>query len=107
MLRDMSEVYSVDFIENENRLDMVFRGQLTINTISKITESVKAHLKTPSVVNILVKEAESIDLTFIQLLQAIKNSGKKMGFEVNVSFSVSDDISVLLKNAGFAACLKN
>ncbi|MBN1118639.1 MAG: hypothetical protein JXA77_15615, partial [Bacteroidales bacterium] len=86
--------------------DMVFSGQLTINSIAKITEEVKLHLKNPSVVNIKVKDVDNIDLTFIQLLHAISNSGKKKAFDVNISLSVSDEISSLLTNAGFVDYLK-
>ncbi len=103
----MTENFNINFKENKDQLEMVFSGQLTINSIAKITESVKSHLKNPTVVNIQVKDADNIDLTFIQLLQAIKNSGKKKGFDVNVSFSVSDDIKTLLKNAGFTNYLND
>lgn len=102
----MTENFNINYKDNKGQLDMVFSGQLTINSIAKITESVKAHLKNPSAVNITVKDADNIDLTFIQLIQAIKNSGKKKGFEVNLSFSVSDDTAALLKNAGFESFLK-
>lgn len=102
----MSENFNIDYKENKGQVDMVFTGQLTINSIAKITESVKSHLKNPSAVNITVKDADNIDLTFIQMIQAIKNSGKKKGFEVNISFSVSEDTASLLKNAGFESFLK-
>jgi len=102
----MTENFNVDFNENKNQLDVVLSGQLTINSISKITENIKSHLKNPAVVNIKVKEADNIDLTFIQLLKAIENTGKKKGFEVNISISATEDISSLLTNAGFAGYLK-
>lgn len=103
----MTENFNVDFKENKSQLDMIFSGQLTINSIAKITENVKAHMKKPSIVNIKVKDADNIDLTFIQLIKAIENSGRKKGFEVNVSISVSEDISSLLANAGFAGYLND
>lgn len=102
----MTENFNIDYNENKGQLDMVFSGQLTINSIAKITENVKSHLKSPSAVNIFVKDADNIDLTFIQLIQAIKNTGKKKGYDVSLSFSVSDDTASLLKNAGFESFLK-
>jgi ABC-type transporter Mla MlaB component len=101
----MTENFNVDIKDNKSQLTMVFSGQLTINSIAKITESIKSHLKKPSAVNITVIDADNIDLTFIQLLKAIENSGKKKGFDVNISISASEDIASLLKNAGFAGYL--
>lgn len=102
----MTEYFNVDFNENKNQLDVIVSGQLTINSIAKITENIKSHLKSPAVVNISVKEADNIDLTFIQLLKAIENTGKKKGFQVNISITATEDLSSLLTNAGFAGYLK-
>ncbi len=102
----MAENYVVDFKENKDKLEIDFSGQLTIANISKITERVKSNLKNPSNVLINVDNVDNLDISFIQLLHAIKNSGKKKGFEVQVSISVSDDISSLLSHAGFLNYLK-
>ena len=59
----------------------------------------------PKKVSITVNDVENIDLTFVQLLQSIKNSGVKNGFEVEVSLKLPDDLSSLIKNAGFGSFL--
>ncbi|TCO10932.1 STAS domain-containing protein [Natronoflexus pectinivorans] len=98
----MTENFNVDFKENNGQLDIALSGQLTINSIKKITEEIKSHIKNPKSVSVFVNDVDNIDLTFIQLLQSIKNSGKKNGYEVSFSMKLPEDLSALLKNAGFS-----
>jgi len=97
----MAETFNIDYKKNNNELSIVFSGQLTINSITKITDSVKTNISHPSKIEISVKDVENIDLTFIQLIEAIKNSGRKDGYKVTVSMKLSDDLNSLLENAGF------
>ncbi len=102
----MAENFNIDYKKNNHELDITFTGQLTINTIKKVTESVKSQITDQSVVNITVKDVDNIDLTFIQLLHSIKHSGKKKGFAVNLSMTLPDDLESLIVNAGFGNLLK-
>lgn len=102
----MTENFNIEYKSNKGELDIILSGQLTIVSIKKITESVKAQLNNkPKKVSITVNDVENIDLTFVQLLQSIKNSGVKNGFEVEVSLKLPDDLSSLIKNAGFGSFL--
>ena len=101
----MAENFNIDYKRNNNELNMTFTGQLTINSIKKITESVKSQIADQAVINITVKDVDNIDLTFIQLLHSIKNSGKKKGFGVNLSMTLPEDLKSLIINAGFGNLL--
>lgn len=102
----MTENFNIEYKSNKGELDIILSGQLTIVSIKKITESVKTQLNNKAKkVSITVNDVENIDLTFVQLLQSIKNSGVKNGFEVEVSLKLPDDLSSLIKNAGFGSFL--
>ena len=102
----MTENFNIEYKSNKGELDIILSGQLTIVSIKKITESVKTQLNNkPKKVSITVNDVENIDLTFVQLLQSIKNSGVKNGFEVEVSLKLPEDLSSLIKNAGFGSFL--
>ncbi|HBG86894.1 MAG TPA: hypothetical protein DDW62_05025, partial [Marinilabiliaceae bacterium] len=70
----MTENFNIEYKSNKGELDIILSGQLTIVSIKKITESVKTQLNNkPKKVSITVNDVENIDLTFVQLLQSIKN----------------------------------
>jgi len=99
--------YNIKYNNKKGALSIVFSGQLTINNIDKIAESLKSNLKKIKSVNISTDNVENIDLTFIQLLHSIIKSGKETGFEVNTSVNVPNDLKLLLTNAGFAGVTHN
>ncbi|MDG5799403.1 hypothetical protein QA597_03405 [Marinilabiliaceae bacterium ANBcel2] len=101
----MTDNYNIDYKEEGNILNMKFSGQLTINSIDKITESVKNHINDPEKINIMVADAENIDLTFLQLIHSIINQGGKKGYEVETKMDVSEDLKSLIINAGFGKLL--
>ncbi len=103
----MTENFNIDYKKNNGELAIVFSGQLTISSIKKMTESLKLNIDNPKKVVISTKDVENLDLTFIQLIQSIKNSGKKNGYEVAVSIKLPEDLSSLLVNAGFGSLLQS
>jgi len=78
-----------------------FSGQLIINHIEKITESVKANLKTNKDLKVEIDNPESVDVTFIQLLLSIATTLKGNGKKATINAELSDDIKTLVKNSGF------
>lgn len=102
----MTENFNIDYKKNNGELAIVFSGQLTISSVKKMTESLKANIDHPQKVLISTKDVENLDLTFIQLIQSIKNSGKKNGYEVALSIKLPEDLSALLVNAGFGSLIQ-
>ena len=99
--------YNIKYNNKKGTLNIVFSGQLTIYNIEKIVESLKSNLKKYKFVNILTEGVENIDLSFVQLLYSIMKSGKKDGYEVNLSINIPDDLKILLNNAGFSGVIFN
>ncbi len=97
----MTNSFKIKHKEVDGETDITLSGQLTINVIIKLVDEIKDLLKNASNVNIHVKEVENMDLTFIQMLFAIKNSGKKENFKVKVDMDLSEELTLLIKNAGF------
>lgn len=103
----MPDNFNIEYKQTDGVLNIEFSGQLTIVSIKKVTESVKSQLSNkPEKVVILADNVENIDITFIQLLKAIKNSGSNNGFDVTYSLRLSDDLSSLVRNAGFEKLLE-
>lgn len=102
----MTENFNIDYKKNNGELAIVFSGQLTISSIKKMTQSLKTHIDNPEKVSITTKDVENLDLTFIQLIQSIKNSGKKNGYQVSVSIKLPEDLSSLMVNAGFGSLIQ-
>jgi ABC-type transporter Mla MlaB component len=101
----MTNSYKIVHKKKDGGIDLVFSGQLTINNIEKITTEIKTILEKPTAINIQVKEVENLDLTFVQLIYSIKNSGKKNNFKVTLSVSLSEELKSLVANAGFDSFL--
>lgn len=101
----MTENFSIAVKEDNGETAIVFGGQLTIPFIQKLTQEVKEKLGQPKALHLVVKEVENIDLTFIQLLYALKNTGKKLGYPVDLQMELPDDLSSLMVNAGFGQLL--
>ncbi|MGQ1945612.1 STAS domain-containing protein [Geofilum sp. OHC36d9] len=101
----MTDSYKIAHKEKNGEVNLVFSGQLTINNIEKIASEIKTILEKPTAVNIQVKEVENLDLTFVQLIYSIKNSGKKNNFKVTLSVSLSEELNSLVANAGFDSFL--
>lgn len=101
----MTNTFKIDHKNNQGVIEIVLTGQLTINTIDKIMAKMKEIIVKPSEVSIQVEDVENMDLTFIQLIFAIKNSGKKEKYKVEVSFDLSEELTSLITNAGFQKIL--
>ena len=96
------ENYNIKYKNKKGLLDIIFSGQLTINNIDKITDSLRSNIKKPKSVNILSENVGNIDLTFIQLIYSIIKSGKGEGFKASSSIYIPEDLKLLLTNAGFS-----
>lgn len=97
----MARTYKIKHKDLKGELDITMSGQLTISNITKIVAEMKVLLKNASKVTINVKEVENMDLTFVQLLFAIKNSGRMENYKTNINMDLSEELTLLISNAGF------
>ncbi len=93
--------YKVIYDELPEKAIIRFSGQLIINFIESITEVVKERVKTSKNLEIQVDNPDSMDVTFIQLLLALKNTFETAGKEVSVSAELKDELRTLIDNSGF------
>lgn len=91
----------------DNKSIVVFRGALNINHISAIMEEIEELVNFENDVDIQIDSPESIDITFMQMLLAMRNSCIKKGSRFEIKSQVSDDILALMKNAGLDEFLNN
>lgn len=75
-------------------------GDLSLNNIKSLKDDLTAYLNKSRSIKIVVKDAESIDLGFIQLIQSFAWTTLKSNNHVDVEMSLSSEQQKLLNNAG-------
>ncbi|MCU4175869.1 hypothetical protein [Carboxylicivirga sp. N1Y90] len=93
--------YSVSYEELPEKYILNFSGQLIINYIENITEQVKKSVSANKDLEINIKNPDSVDVTFIQLLLAIKATFKASEKEVIIKTELKDELVTLIANSGF------
>jgi hypothetical protein len=93
--------YSVIFDELPEKMIMRFSGQLIINHIEKVTEIVKSGFKADKDLQVEIDNPESVDVTFIQLILAVKATLEANGKQLFVNAKCKDEIEKLIQNSGF------
>ena len=89
--------------DGDNKAKIKFNDELTIYTIETISESVIKGIKNYKEIEIDLSEVKSIDLTFIQLIDSIRKSGKKVYINAKLSpenltlFGNTDLLKILRK----------
>lgn len=96
----MSSVYSLEVTQSDGKKQLKFGGDLVINHIDKMAAEVKQALDTPADVAVSVDDPANIDMTFIQLVIAIKRQTIAAGRKFEISASIKDDLKDLLVKAG-------
>ncbi|MBN2237216.1 MAG: hypothetical protein JW729_06625 [Bacteroidales bacterium] len=77
------------------------KGELSIHYIAHIKKSIDAEIKNKKNIELVIYDASIIDLTMLQYLHSLKKSEKELGKNIKVTFQLDDDLSDLLKHAGF------
>lgn len=96
----MSSMYSLEVTQENGCKGLKFGGDLVINHIDKMTNEVREALASPSDVSVVVDNPSNIDMTFMQLVIAIKHSCQKAGKNFKVSATLKDDLKELVVKAG-------
>ncbi|TRX71620.1 hypothetical protein [Carboxylicivirga sp. M1479] len=98
--------YTVIYDELPEKSILRFSGQLIINHIEKITEAVNKLINVNKNLQIEVDNPESVDVTYIQLLLAIKATLSANGKSTEINAELKEEIQTLIKNSGFQYVLK-
>lgn len=101
----MSSVYSLDVTNEGGKRQLTFSGDLIINHIDKMAAEVKEAIQSPSDAVVVVSDPSNIDMTFIQLLLAIRRQTTEGGKAFEVKSTIKDDLKELIQKSGFDKAL--
>jgi hypothetical protein len=97
--------YKIEYFKTDKTAieTIIIGGELSVNHIFDIRDELNFHLNSSSAYEILITDADIIDLSFIQLLISIK----KFNPFVVVKFQINQEQTELLKVSGFYSLLNN
>jgi len=93
--------YDIKIVDEQKKVSFRFSGQLIINYIEKIVEDVKGKVNLQKDLEVVVDNPDAIDVTFIQLILALKSTYSKQDKNVTFSFTLSEELKTLIVNSGF------
>lgn len=96
----MSSVYSLEITQADGKKQLKFGGDLVINHAEKMAAEVREALPEPTDVSVTVDNPGNIDMTFIQLVTAIRHQAEAAGKKFEISSSLKDDLKELVVKAG-------
>ncbi|MFW6327389.1 MAG: hypothetical protein ACOC2F_03675, partial [Bacteroidota bacterium] len=84
-----------------------FSGQLTINYIHKIKESVNSQIDFSRSISVVVDNPDNLDITFLQLLQSLKVTAELNKRQFSVAAKLPNELESLVSNSGFSDLLNS
>lgn len=96
----MSSVYSLTVAADGGKKTFTFGGDLVINHIDKMVAEVRDALPEPADVSVVVANPSNIDMTFLQLVVAMRHSCAGAGKTFEVRAELKDDLRELVAKAG-------
>jgi len=97
----MDNAFSVDVKHDEGQSKMIISGELIINHVNKIRESILEAVNFSNNLDIHITNPSSLDITFIQLMSALKKSIENKGNSCIIEGIFGEDIDGLITNSGF------
>ncbi len=85
----------------------VLKDQVLVNQIETVKKNLLSLIDKSNTIQIVGDNIKNIDITFIQILLALKKSAKIKNKQINFNLNLSEDIVVLLENNGFIEFNKN
>jgi len=93
--------YYMRVVNEQKKVSFCFSGQLIINYIEKIVEEVKKNITLEKDLEVVIDNPEAIDVTFIQLILALKTTYSNRDQKMTISSSLSEELKTLIVNSGF------
>jgi len=82
--------------ESPNTIQLVYSGELSFNHIQSIYKETETHFKINPQAEIVVEDADLLDLSFIQMIISLKKT-----HQTKVILNLSDELLELLEVSGF------
>lgn len=102
----MNKSFSIDIKQHDHGQEIIFSGELVINHVNGIKEELMCSIDFERAINMRVINPASIDITFIQLVLAIKKAYEDNGINCEVQGKLNEDTFNLLANSGFKNLFK-
>lgn len=101
----MMDNYQIFYKKNKTTdiNEMSFSGELTFNNIKGIKDQIENQVDFSKSNHFIAKDVEILDLSFIQLLLALKKTNNNNTIELHLN----DEISDLIKTSGFQDILNS
>lgn len=80
---------------------ILLEGDLTLNTLPKTKERIATAINNYDALNIEVKNIDSFELPWIQLLFAIKKTSQKLNKSITFNISLPENVRTIVEHAGF------
>ncbi len=81
-------------------MELTCSGNLIINHIEKIYAELQESLSCDQPISIVIDNPENLDMTFVQLVLAIKKSVLEKGKTFTIKTTIKDDLKLLVEKAG-------
>jgi ABC-type transporter Mla MlaB component len=97
----MDSPFMLDMTQDNDTVRLTFSGDLIINYINAINEEVAKFIDYSKNLHIQLSNPTSVDFTFVQIISSLKKTFKSKGKSIQIEAQFSDEISLLISNAGF------
>ena len=92
--------------DNTNIRSVIIEGELSLKYINEIREDLKPAIRGAKDLKMIIKNADMIDLSFLQLVISLQNTYKNEKKKISVKFEIDQENKDLMINSGFEELLK-
>ncbi|NPA36461.1 MAG: hypothetical protein GXO47_06395 [Chlorobi bacterium] len=98
--------FEIKFSKKKDSQTINFTGNLIINHIDDIFNTVKDKVDKSKDLHIKISEPENIDLTFIQMVLSLQKTWLNNNRDFSVETKIKEELKLILNNSGFSSFLK-
>lgn len=99
----MSQKYSISVTDQADVRELKFSGDLIINHIENIYGELQELITPEQSVTFILDNPNNIDITFLQLIESVRNTWAEHGKEFKIQTTLADDLKQLVAKAGLEA----
>ena len=97
----MESSFSIDAKKDKKQTALIISGELIINYIEKIKDSILKEVDFSNNLHIHVSNPSGMDITFIQLISSLQKTCQSKQVEFTLDCTLNEEIYTLASNAGF------
>ncbi len=89
--------------KNKNHAEITIEGELILQNAGELKKLIQKNISGLDSAKIIIKNVDQTDITFIQIIEALKKQFKSHGQKLTIETEYPYDVKNLLTNAGFEA----